>query len=174
MMKMHMKLRKMIIMLTGYKERQISTCQVRCTERGSKQNKLKLRQQEQVDSIKVLQETRDMVQALVSQLKGQAISDAGIRIQQENRGFTDGRRSVRCYRYREIGHITRDFPKKPSRPGDSNRNAKREEGLQQGQQQNSHLNQHRVALEACSDYNGHCQNVDQTENNVIKSIKVTQ
>ena len=43
---------------------------------------------EQVDSIEALQETKDMVQALVSQLKGQGMNDASMRIQQVNRGFS--------------------------------------------------------------------------------------
>ena len=81
-----------------------------------------------------------MVQALVNQLKGQGMNDAGMRIQQGNRGFSGGRRSVQCYGCREIGHIIRDCPKKLSRPGNSNRNATREEGLQPCQQQKSHLN----------------------------------
>ena len=95
---------------------------------------------EQADSMKVLQETRDLVQALVSQLKGQGANNAGIRFLQENAGFLGGRRKVQCYGCREMGHIIRDCPKRPGKSGDSYGNAKREEGLQQGQQQKSHLN----------------------------------
>ena len=90
--------------------------------------------------MKVLQETRDLVQASVSQLKGQGTNDTGIRIPQENAGFLGGRRKVQCYGCREMGHIIRDYPKRPGKSGDGNGNAKRDEGLQQGHQQKSHLN----------------------------------
>ena len=145
---------------------------------GQQTEEAQVKTTEQVDSIKVLQETRDMIQALVSQLKGQGMNDACMRIQQGNRGFLGGRQSVQCYGCREIGHIIRDCPKKPSRPGDSNGNSKREEGLQQGQRQKSHLNLEQGFSgghnETCSDYNGQCKNVDQTDNNVVKSIKLTK
>ena len=84
-----------------------------------------------------------MVQALVSQLKRQGMNDASMRIQQGNKGFSGERRSVQFYGCREIGHILRDCPKKRSRPSNSNGNAQREEGIQQGYRKvsnKSHLN----------------------------------
>ena len=90
------------------------------------------------EMVKVLQETRDIAQALVSQLQSQGIDDAGVRFQQENRGFSEGRQRVQCYGCREIGQIIRDCRKKLSRSGDSNGNTKREERLHQGQQRKSH------------------------------------
>ena len=83
---------------------------------------------EQADSMKVLQETRDLVQALVSQLKGQGTNDAGIRISQEMQAFSGGRRNVQSYACSEMGHIIRDCQKRPGKSGNSNGNAKKEEG----------------------------------------------
>ena len=73
-------------MLTGYKGNERLPGQM--YRAGKQTEQAQVKTTEQVDSIKVLHETIDMVQALVSsQLKGQGMSDAGMRIQQGNKGF---------------------------------------------------------------------------------------
>ena len=63
---------------------------------------------EKSDSMKILTETRDMIQTLVSQLKNQAESK---KQQPQVAGGFSGRKTIQCYECKEYGHIVRDCPK---------------------------------------------------------------
>ena len=91
---------------------------------------------DQTDALKVLTETRELLQALVNQINSQANSDSGKITQQEGAAPT-GRRMFQCYGCKQTGHILRDCPDRSGKLG----NVQINEATQpQGQQGKDHLN----------------------------------
>ena len=78
------------------------------TEQTTEQSKA------QVDSMKVLTETRDLMQELVTQLKSQTKGEFSKKPQQAGTSF-GGRGNVQCYACKLRGHFARDCP---NRAGD--------------------------------------------------------
>ncbi|MCG8035183.1 MAG: CCHC-type zinc finger protein, partial [Candidatus Thiodiazotropha taylori] len=73
----------------------------------------------QTETMKVLNETRDLVQALVTQIKDQVVRDTSKSGQPDN-ATQSGRRKIVCYGCQQPGHIIRDCPHKTSNRLDKN------------------------------------------------------
>ncbi|MEW8545026.1 MAG: hypothetical protein AB2693_15995, partial [Candidatus Thiodiazotropha sp.] len=93
------------------------------------------------DSMKVLTETRDLVQALVTQIKEQ--SQTGKKVQQDNTSQVGKKRFV-CYGCQQPNHILRDCPNRAGKPTANGKPVKANEAPQRRSQQNgseqNHLN----------------------------------
>ena len=73
----------------------------------------------QSDSMKMITETRDLLQTLVSQLTKKESSNTGMKSQQQiSTGFSS-KGKIQCYACHELGHFARDCPTR-SRQSDSN------------------------------------------------------
>ena len=71
----------------------------------------------QIDSMKMITETRDLVQTLVNHLTNQDSSNTGKKNQlQANAGFSR-RGKVQCYACQEFGHMARDCPSRLGKSG---------------------------------------------------------
>ena len=69
------------------------------------------------DSMKMITETRELLQTLVSQLTNKESSDTGKKYQQQaNAGFSR-RGKIQCYACQEFGHMARECPTKLGKPG---------------------------------------------------------
>ena len=76
------------------------------------------------DSMKVITETRDLLQTLVSHMTNQDSSDANKKSpQQTNAGFSR-RGKVQCYACQEFGHFAKDCPTRSGKSGSSASNGR--------------------------------------------------
>ena len=86
--------------------------------------------------MKIITETRDLMQTLVSNLTNQESSNTGKRNQQQaNAGFSR-RGKVQCYACQEFGHMARDCPSRLGRLGSNTSNGRgNTASLNQGQRE---------------------------------------
>ena len=89
----------------------------------------------QNDSMKVLTETRDLVQSLVSHLRNQF--EGKKKQSHETAGFS-GRKKVQCFGCKEFGHIVRDCPKTDRSRFDTEKSKRNVVHQQPAQQQQTH------------------------------------
>ena len=95
------------------------------------------------ETIKVLSETKDLIQMLVTQMKEQSLRDPGKKMQ------GNGRRRVVCYGCQQVGHVLRDCPnKKLEGKGNRGTNEGKQHQHQQEAKEKTHLNWSRLSLGA--------------------------